>query len=165
MYHVSRIETYQIATYNIRKLLKMDSWSPKHVELLNVMNKINHQILCILLGYTYIAKLYTVHTVSKRLCEVKVTPWYDGEEVEVQLPPIPYLNTRKRVGGQHYTPTALAAGKTVNYCSRSWVGLGTGLERHEKSRHPPGLDPRTAQPVASRYKHSDVPAANSKCAT
>ena len=40
-----RIETYQIATYSIRKLLKMDYWSPKHVELLNVKNKINHQLL------------------------------------------------------------------------------------------------------------------------
>ena len=44
-----RIETYQIATYSIRTLLKVDYWSPKHVELLNVLNKINHQILCILL--------------------------------------------------------------------------------------------------------------------
>ena len=38
---------------SIRKLLKMYYWSPKHVELLNVMNKINHQILCILLDYRY----------------------------------------------------------------------------------------------------------------
>ena len=59
-----RIETYQIATYSIRTLLKMDYWIPKHVELLNVMNKINHQILCILLDYRYIAKWYTVHTIS-----------------------------------------------------------------------------------------------------
>ena len=35
-----RIETYQIATYSIRTLLKIDYWSPKHVELLNVMNKL-----------------------------------------------------------------------------------------------------------------------------
>ena len=32
----------------------MDYLSPQHAELLNVMNKINHQILCILLDYTYI---------------------------------------------------------------------------------------------------------------
>ena len=32
----------------------MDYWSPKHVQLLNVMNKINYQILCILLDYIYI---------------------------------------------------------------------------------------------------------------
>ena len=49
-----RIETYQIATYSTRTLLKMDSWSSKHAELLKVMNKINHQILCILLDYIYI---------------------------------------------------------------------------------------------------------------
>ena len=61
-----RIETYQIATYSLRTLLKMDYWSPKHVELLNVMNKINHQILCILLDYIYIGKWYTVHTLSKQ---------------------------------------------------------------------------------------------------
>ena len=59
-----RIETYQTATYSVRTLLKMDYWCPKHVELLNVMNKINHQILCILFDYIYIAKWYTVHTVS-----------------------------------------------------------------------------------------------------
>ena len=59
-----RIETYQIATCSIRTLLKMDYWSPKRVELVNVTNKINHQILCILLDYRYIAKWYTVHTTS-----------------------------------------------------------------------------------------------------
>ena len=59
-----RIETYQIATYSIRTLLKMmDYWSPKHVELLNVMNKINHQILCILLDYIYI----TIHVRLSKL--------------------------------------------------------------------------------------------------
>ena len=38
----------------VRTLLKMDYCSPKHVELLNVMNKINHPILCILLDYIYV---------------------------------------------------------------------------------------------------------------
>ena len=56
-----RIETYQIATYSIRTLLKMHYWSPKHVELLNVMNKMNHQILCILLDYIYITSLDLNH--------------------------------------------------------------------------------------------------------
>ena len=64
-YVLGRIETYQIATYSIRTLLKMDYWSPKHVELPNVINKINHQILCILLDYRYTAKWYTVYTISK----------------------------------------------------------------------------------------------------
>ena len=38
-------------------------WSPKHVELPNVMNKINHQMLFILLDYIYIEKWYTVHKI------------------------------------------------------------------------------------------------------
>ena len=55
--------------YSIDTLLKMDYWSPKHVELLNVMNKINHQILCILLDYRCIAKWYTVHTIPNLQCD------------------------------------------------------------------------------------------------
>ena len=42
----------------------MNYWSPKNVELLNVMNTINHQILCILLHCIYIVKWYTAHTIS-----------------------------------------------------------------------------------------------------
>ena len=52
--HPHNNRMYQIATYSIRTLLKMDYWSPKHVELLNVMNKINHLVLCILSDYIYI---------------------------------------------------------------------------------------------------------------
>ena len=66
-----RIETYQIATYSIITLLKMSYWSPKHVELLNVMNKINHQILCILLDYRYTAKWYTVNTISNKIINIR----------------------------------------------------------------------------------------------
>ena len=54
--HNNCIEAYQIATCSIRTFLKMDCRSPKHVDLLNVMNKINHQVLRILLDYIYIAK-------------------------------------------------------------------------------------------------------------
>ena len=43
-----------ITTHSIRTLLKMDYWSPKYVELLNVTNKIDHQISCILFDYRYI---------------------------------------------------------------------------------------------------------------
>ena len=48
----------------------MDYWSPKHVELLNVMNKINHQILCILLDYRY--------TVQGRLSHITQVQSYSG---------------------------------------------------------------------------------------
>ena len=43
-------------------LLKSETcWA---TECYNVMNKINHQILCILLDYIHIAKWYTAHTIS-----------------------------------------------------------------------------------------------------
>jgi hypothetical protein len=32
-----------------------------------------------------------------------------------------------------------------------WVGFRVGLDEYGKSRPPPGFDPRTVQPVASRY--------------
>jgi len=37
------------------------------------------------------------------------------------------------------------------YCTRGWVGPRAGLDRGGKSRPPQGFDPRTVQPVASRY--------------
>jgi hypothetical protein len=36
-------------------------------------------------------------------------------------------------------------------CTGGWVGPRAGLDGGGKSRSPPGFDPRTAQPVASRY--------------
>jgi hypothetical protein len=45
----------------------MDYWGPKHIELLKVMNKINHKILCILLYYIYIARWYTVPTIPCKI--------------------------------------------------------------------------------------------------
>jgi hypothetical protein len=37
------------------------------------------------------------------------------------------------------------------HCTGGWVGPRAGLDVCEKSRPPPGFDPRTVQPVASRY--------------
>ena len=45
----------------------MDYWSPKNFELLNVKNKINHQIFFSLLDYGCIARWYTVHTTSNSI--------------------------------------------------------------------------------------------------
>ena len=38
----------------------------------------------------------------------------------------------------------------IIHCTGGWVGPRPGLERCGKSRPPPGFDPRTVQPVASR---------------
>jgi hypothetical protein len=37
------------------------------------------------------------------------------------------------------------------HCTGGWVGPRAGLDVREKSRPPPGFDPRTVQLVASRY--------------
>ena len=52
------------------------------------------------------------------------------------------------VGGQRHAPAALLSGKT-RYTL--WVGSRAGLDGCGKSRPPPEFDPRTVQPVASRY--------------
>jgi hypothetical protein len=57
-----------------------------------------------------------------------------------------------RVGGQRHTPGALLLGKRPGaHCIEGWVGPRAGLEGCGKFRPPPGFDPRTVQPVASRY--------------
>ena len=53
---------------------------------------------------------------------------------QLQAPAAPYPRERP---GTHFT--------------EGWVGLRAGLGRREKSRPPPGFDPRTVQPVGSLY--------------
>jgi hypothetical protein len=44
------------------------------------------------------------------------------------------------------------------HCIGGWVGPRPGLDVCGKSRPPPGLDPRTVQPIASRYTDCAIPA-------
>jgi hypothetical protein len=44
------------------------------------------------------------------------------------------------------------------HCTGGWVGPGDSLDGCGKSRPPPGFDPRTVQPVASRYTDYAIPA-------
>ena len=59
------------------------------------------------------------------------------------------------VGGQRHAPAALyPRERPGTHCTGGWVGPTAGLNRCGKSRsppHPPGFDPWTVQPVASRY--------------
>ena len=49
-------------------------------------------------------------------------------------------------------PAALPPEKRPGaHCIGGWVGPRTGLDGWEKILPPPGFDPRTVQPVASRY--------------
>ena len=54
--------------------------------------------------------------------------------------------------GQRHAPAALyPRERHGTHCTGSWVGPRAGLDRSGKSRLPPEFDPRTVQPVASRY--------------
>jgi hypothetical protein len=58
------------------------------------------------------------------------------------------------VGDQRYAPAALTPrNKHGAHFTGGWVGCGAELDRSEKSRSPPtlGFDPRTVQPVETRY--------------
>ena len=47
--------------------------------------------------------------------------------------------------------------RTVTYYTGRWVGPSSGVDRCGISRRPPGFDPRTVQPVASRYINWAIP--------
>jgi len=56
------------------------------------------------------------------------------------------------VGGQRHAPTALyARERHGTHCIGGWLGRRAGLDGCVKSRHPPELNPRTVQAVASHY--------------
>jgi len=60
-----------------------------------------------------------------------------------------------RYRGQRHTPAALYPWERPGtHCTGGWMGPRAGLDRCRKSRPPPGFDPRTVQPVASRYTGS-----------
>ena len=60
--------------------------------------------------------------------------------------------TLEGVRGQGHGPAALyRRERHGTHCTGGWVGPRAGLHRCGKSRPPPGFNPRTIQPVASRY--------------
>ena len=60
------------------------------------------------------------------------------------------------VGGQSHAPATLPPGKTRYPLYRRLGGLQNRSGRVRKISFPPGFDPRTVQPVASRYKAADA---------
>ena len=63
------------------------------------------------------------------------------------------------VCGQHHAPAALAPRKRpVTHCIGGWISHKACLDGCGKSRQPPGFDPRSVQPVASRYTDWAIPA-------
>ena len=64
------------------------------------------------------------------------------------------------VGGQRHSPAALPPGKTRYPLYGRLGGLQGRSGRMRKISPPPGFDPRTVQPVASRYTDWAIPAPN-----
>ena len=63
------------------------------------------------------------------------------------------------VGGHLHAPAALPPGKRPGaHCIGGWVGPQGRSGRVLKISPPPGFDPRTVQPVASRYTDYAIPA-------
>jgi hypothetical protein len=63
------------------------------------------------------------------------------------------------VGGQLHAPAALPPGKRPGtHFTGGWVGPQGRSGRVRKISPPPGFDPRTVQPVASRYADWAIPA-------
>jgi hypothetical protein len=65
---------------------------------------------------------------------------------------LPFLDhgTRRGWGVSVTTRPLFTPGRPGTHCTGGWVGPRAGLDRCGKSRPPPGFDPRTIQPVASR---------------
>jgi len=68
-----------------------------------------------------------------------------------------------RVGGQRHAPAALAPGKTRYPLYRRLGGPQGRSGQVRKIWSPPGFDPRTVQPVASRYTDYVIPAHQLVC--
>ena len=70
------------------------------------------------------------------------------------------------MGGQRHAPAALPLGKRHGTHSiGGWVGPGGRNGGVRKTSPPPGFDPRTVQPVASRYTNYAIPAHILWCGT
>jgi hypothetical protein len=63
-----------------------------------------------------------------------------------------------RMDGQRQAPAALTPGKTRYPLYRRLGGPQGRSGRVRKVSHPPVFDPRTVQPVASRYTDWPIPA-------
>ena len=65
--------------------------------------------------------------------------------------------------GQRHAPAALYPRERLGtHCIGGWMGPRVGLDRCGKSLSPPGFDPRTVQPEASRYTNATRPTMNTR---
>jgi hypothetical protein len=87
--------------------------------------------------------------------EVQPRPVHEGPEVEYRYSSALCLTwALDRVGGQRHASIRSTAGKENRYSFYSRLGWPQG----KTGRPPPGFDPRTVQPIASRYTDYAMPA-------
>jgi hypothetical protein len=75
----------------------------------------------------------------------------DPEEEQMYSSTLSSTSTLNGLGGQRHAPVALSPGKTRYPLHRRLIGPQGGSGRVRKISPPPGFDPHTVQPVASRY--------------
>jgi hypothetical protein len=91
--------------------------------------------------------LYMVTEIDK----VHITAGHEGTTGEYRYKSTLSLTSVVDGGGQRYTPAALPPGKRPgNHCTGSWWAPGPAWTA-EEILAPPGFDPWTVQPAASRY--------------
>ena len=59
--------------------------------------------------------------------------------------------TRRGEGSVSRSGRSLPRERSGAHCTGGWMGLRAGMDRCGKSRLSPGFDPRTVQPLVSRY--------------
>ena len=97
---------------------------------------------------------------GKGKCKGHPTTGHEGPDGE-QMYSSTLPSTSALDGGRWSTPLPgrfTPGERPGTHCIGDWVGPRAGLDRCGKSRPPPVLDPRTVQPVASRYTDWAIPA-------
>jgi len=95
---------------------------------------------------------------GKRKGKVHPRTGHEGPEGEYRYSStLSLTSTLDGVGGQRHDPAALPPGKTRYPTYRKLGGPQCSSERVRKPSPPPGFDPRTVQPVASRYTDCAIP--------
>ena len=103
-------------------------------------------------SHKHTQKAITSDVIGKGKGKVHPITGHEGPEGEqMYSSTLPSTSAQDGVGGQRHAPAALPPGKTRYPLHRRLGGPQGRSGRVRKISLPPGFDPRTVQPVASRY--------------
>jgi hypothetical protein len=96
-----------------------------------------------------------VFTENRAVCKIKKVKWpryRPGMAQRVgRVAALLFRDLGTRRGQRHAPAVLYPRERPGTHCTGAWVGPRADLDRCGKSRPPPGFDPRTVQPVVSRY--------------